>query len=321
MRTHWLTSAIIGLLLTPCDLYAQQSFPTKPIRLIVAFPPGGPPDITARMLAPKLSETFGVPIIVDNRVGDSGAIGTETAVRANADGYTLILVSASYAANAALHKLSYHPVTDVTPIALIGEVGLLVSLQPSAAISNIAELIAFDKTNPGKLNFGSGGTGSAIHLSTELFNQMAATRMTHAPYPGSGAALNGLLGGQIQIYFGPLPLMITQVKSKRLRAIGVTTLERSRTLPDIPAVAETVAGYEAVQWQALLGPKGLPEEVVQRWNNEINRVLQMPDVKERLASDGMEAAGGSPARFGEVLKRDSAKWEQVVRRAGIKPSR
>ncbi len=193
------------------------------------------------------------------------------------------------------------------------------TLHPSVPVKSIKELIAYDKANPGKLNYGSGGTGSSNHLATELFNQMAGTRMTHVPYKGTGPALNDLLGGQIQLIFGALPLMIPQVKSNRLRGIAVTAAKRSNAVPDIPTVGETVPGYEAVQWYAVLGPKALPKDIVARWNNEINRILQLPDVKERMAGDGMEPAGGSPERFREVLKRDVAKWQKVVKTAGIKP--
>jgi tripartite-type tricarboxylate transporter receptor subunit TctC len=319
MRPYWLMTTILGLLLAAGGVHAQQNYPTRPIRLIVPFPPGGPLDIVARMLAPKLSETFKQSIVLDNRSGDSAAIGTETAVRANPDGYTMLIVSAAYATNAALYRLPYDPVNDVAPIALIGETGFVVTVHPSFPVTGIKELIAYDKANPGKLNYGSGGTGSAIHLATELFNQMAGTKMRHVPYKGADAALNELLGGQIQVIFGGMPQMIPQVKSNRLRGIAVTTAKRSNAVPDIPAVAETVAGYEAVNWAAVVGPKALPKDIVARWNKEIDRMLQLPDVKERMAGAGMEPTGGSPERFREVLKRDVAKWQKVVKSANIKP--
>jgi len=312
-------STIVGVLLMANDVHAQQKYPTKPIRLIVAFPPGGGADIVARVMAQKVTESFGVPVVVDNRPGAAGMIGTETAVRANPDGYTLILVEGGYAANAAVHKLLYDPVNDVAPISLIGETGFVVTLHPSVPIKSIKELIAYDKANIGKLTYGTGGTGSSNHLVTEFFNQMAGTKMTHVPYKGIGLALNDLLGGQIQLIFGGFPPMIPQIKSNRLRGIAVTTARRSNAVPDIPTVGETVPGYEAVQWFAILGPKALPKDVVTRWNNEIDRIVQLPDVKERMAGDGLEPAGGSPERFREVLKREIAKWQKVVKIAGIKP--
>lgn len=298
--------------------HAQQNYPTKPIRLIVPFPPGGNSDLMARILAPKLTETFKQSVVVDNRPGGGTTIGTEIAVRANPDGYTMFLASSAYAAIAALNKLPYDPVNDVTPIAMIGESGAVVTLYPSLPIASIKELIAYDKANPGKLNYGSSGTGSSVHLATEFFNQMAGTRMTHVPYKGVGPALNDLIGGQIQFLIGGLPAMVQHVRSNRVRGIAVTTARRSNVMPDIPTVAETVPGYEHVTWVAMLGPKALPKGIVARWSNEINRILQLPDVQARMAGDGMEPASGSPKRFGEVLKRDVAKWQKVVKMAGIK---
>lgn len=319
MQNYSLMAAILGLLLVVGGVHAQERYPTKPIRLIVAFPPGGGADIVARVMAQKVTESFGVPVVVDNRPGAAGMIGTDTAVRANPDGYTLIVVEGGYAANAAVHKLLYDPVNDVTPISLIGETGFVVTLHPPVPIKSIKELIAYDKANFGKLAYGTGGTGSSNHLVTEFFNQMAGTKMTHVPYKGIGLALNDLLGGQIQLIFGGFPPMIPQIRSNRLRGIAVTTTKRSGAVPDIPTVGETVPGYEAVQWFAILGPKALPKGVVTRWNNEIDRVVQLPDVKERMAGDGLEPAGGSPERLREVLKREIAKWQKVVKIAGIKP--
>jgi len=319
MRTYGLMFAMLGLLLTAGSVHAQQQYPTKPIRLIVPFAPGGQSDVVARMLAQRLTETFKTTVLVDNRPGGGGAIGIETAVRANPDGYTMLIVSAAYAANAALYKLPYDAVNDVAPIALVGETGFLVTLHPSVPVKRTSELIAYDKANPGKLNYGSAGTGSSTHLATELFNQMAGTRMTHVPYKGASPALNDLLGGQIQLIFGAMPPMIPQVKSNRLRGIAVTTAKRSNAVPDIPTVGETITGYEAVNWAAILGPKALPKDIVARWNKEIDRIVQLPDVKERMAGDGLEPVGGSPERFREVLKRDVAKWQKVVKVANIKP--
>ncbi len=319
MRTYRLITVLVGLLLLNFSVVAQQHYPSKPIRLIVPFPPGGQTDIVARVMAPKLSEAFRQAIVIDNRAGGGGAIGTETMVRATPDGYTLLLVAAGYATNAALYKLPYDAVTDVSPIALVGESGFAIVAHASLAVTSVKELIAYDKANPGKLNFGTGGTGTSTHFAAELFNQMAGSKMTHVPYKGAGPALIDVLGGQIQLNFGAMPTMVPQIKSGRLRGIAVTTAKRSATVPDVPAVAETVPGYEAVGWVGIFGPKALPKEIVTRWNSEINRVLQFPDMKERLAGDGMDAAGGSPERFRDVLKRDVAKWQNVVKVAGIKP--
>jgi tripartite-type tricarboxylate transporter receptor subunit TctC len=246
MRIYWLMTAIVGLLLAASGVQAQQTYPTRPIRLIVPFPSGGQTDIVARMLAQKLTETFKQTVVVDNRPGGGGTIGTEIAVKTSPDGYSMIMVSASYATNASLYKLSYDPVNDVVPIVLIGETGFVATVNLSGPIKSVKELIAYDKANPGRQNYASGGTGSSTHFATELFNQMAGTRMTHVPYKGTGLGLNDLLGGQIQVMFGGFNQMFPQIKSNRVRGIAVTTAKRSNAVPDIPTVGETVPGYEAV---------------------------------------------------------------------------
>jgi len=305
-------------------LHAQgtrNGYPNKPIRLIVPFAPGGGTDIVARALAQKLTESFKQSVVVDNRAGGGGTIGTETAVRAAPDGYTMIMVSGSYSTNAAIYKLPYDPVNDITPIALIGETGFLVSLHPSVPIKSVKELIDYAKTNPGKLNFGSTGTGGITHLATELFDLMAGVKMTHVPYKGTGPAMNDLLGGQIQLMFGAMPAMVPQAKMNRLRGIAVTTTTRNNAVPDIPPVADTVPGYEAVLWYAAWGPKGLPKDIVALWNREISRIVQTQEMKDRMAGEGLEPAGGPPERFRNVLQRDVAKWTKVVKTAGIKTDR
>jgi tripartite-type tricarboxylate transporter receptor subunit TctC len=300
-------------------LTTTQGYPTKPIRMLVPFAPGGGTDIVARLLAQKLTEAFRQSVIVDNRAGGGGTIGAETAARATPDGYTLIMVSGSYATNAALFKLPYDPVNDIVPIALIGETAFLVCLHPAVPIKSVSELVAYAKAKPGALNYGSTGTGGITHLATELFDMMAGTKMTHVPYKGTGPALNDLLGGQIQLIFGSAPSMIPQVRANRLRAIAVTTSKRSAAVPEIPTVSEAgVRGYEAVLWYGVWGPKGLPKDIVQRWNAEIRKAVKLPDMKERLASEGLEIADAPPELFQSVVKRDVAKWSKVVKEANIK---
>jgi len=299
----------------------RNGYPNKPIRLIVPFAPGGGTDIVARALAQKLGESFRQSVVVDNRAGGGGTIGTETAVHAAPDGYTMILVSGSYSTNAAIYKLPYDPVNDITPLALIGETGFLVSLHPGVPIRTVKELVDYAKANPGKLNFGSTGNGGITHLATELFDMLAGVKMTHVPYKGTGPALNDLLGGQIQLMFGSMPAMVPQVKTNRLRGIGVTTITRNNAVPDIPPIADTVPGYEAVLWYAAWGPKGLPKDIVALWNREINRIVQTREMKDRMAGEGLEPAGGPPERFRDVLQRDVAKWTKVVETAGIKTER
>ena len=324
MQQHRLGIAIIAsavaLALAAGHASAQKkdAYPTKPIRMIVPFAPGGGTDIVARAMAQKLTESLGQSVVVDNRAGGGGTIGAETAVRSLPDGYTLAMVSGSYAANAALFKLPYDPVNDVTPISLIGETGFLVSLHPSVSAKTIKELVALAKAKPGGLNYASTGTGGITHLATELFDTMTEVKMTHIPYKGTGPALIDLLGGQVQIMFGALPAMVPQHKVGKLRGIAVTTSKRSGAVPDVPTVGETVPGYEAILWYAFFGPRNLPKDIVTRLNTEIAKAMSTPEMKERMAGEGLEPAGGPPSQFGDVLKRDVPKWTKVVKDANIK---
>jgi tripartite-type tricarboxylate transporter receptor subunit TctC len=310
--------AATALLATVGTAHAQQKYPVRPIRLVVPFAPGGGTDIMARSLAQKLSEAFGQTVVVDNRAGGGGTVGTETVVRANPDGYTMIIVSGSFAANAAVYKLPYDSVNDIAPVALVGETGNVIALPLAVPIKSIQELIAYDKASPGTLNYGSTGTGGFTHLITELFNQLAGTKLTHIPYKGTGPALNDLLGGQIQVLFGSLPSTIPLIKQNRVRGIGVTTPKRSPALPDIPAIGEAVPGYEAVLWYGFWGPKGLPKNIVTLWNTEIRKALKQPDLQQRLANEGLDPSDAPPERFNEVVRRDVAKWIRVVKTGNIK---
>lgn len=318
-RVTAVAAALLVAGLACSSAQAQKDYPTKPIRLIVPFAPGGGTDIVARLLAQKLTEAFKETVIVDNRAGGGGTIGAETAVRATPDGYTVIIMSGSYATNAAVYRLPYDPVKDILPMGLVGDTGFLVALHPGVPIKSVAELVAYAKAKPGALNYGSSGTGGIAHLSGELFDLLAGTKMTHVPYKGTGPALNDLLGGQIQLIFGSAPSTIPLVQSKRLRAIAVTTTKRSPALPDLPTVAEAgVPGYEVVLWYGVLGPKGLPKNIVARWNTEIRKATKLPDLKERLVSEGFDIDDSPPEVFQAVLKRDVAKWAKVVREAKVK---
>jgi tripartite-type tricarboxylate transporter receptor subunit TctC len=314
-------ASTIAIALAANHALAQKkadAYPTKPIRMIVPFAPGGGTDIVARAMAQKLTESLGQSVVVDNRAGGGGTIGAETAVRSAPDGYTLAMVSGSYAANAALFKLPYDPVNDVTPISLIGQTGFLVSLHPSVSAKTIKELIALAKAKPGGLNYASTGTGGITHLATELFCTMADVKMTHIPYKGTGPALIDLLGGQVQVMFGAMPAMVPQHKSGKLRGIAVTTSKRNGAAPDVPTVGETVPGYEAILWYAFFGPKNLPKDIVTLLNAEITKAISTPEMKERMASEGLDPVGGPPSQFGDVLKRDVPKWTKVVKDANIK---
>ena len=321
MRICWLMTAILGVLLAAGGAQAQETYPTRPIRLIVPFPAGGQTDIVVRTLAHKLTESFGQQVVVDNRAGGGGTIGAEIAARATPDGYSFIAVSTSYASNAALYQLPYDPLKDMAPVVMIGEIANLMTVNPSSSYTNVKELIAYAKTNPGKINYGSGGIGSGNHLATELFNQMTGTQMTHVPYKGATAGASDLMSGQIQLIVGGLPGLVPHVKAKRLRGIAVTSAKRASVLPDVPAAAESVPGYVAVSWAAILAPRGVPASTIKRWNSETNRILQMPDVRSRFTADGLELEGGPPERLGERLRTDIATWKKVVQTAGIKPLR
>jgi len=315
---RWLAIAMVAMTSFAAAAASAQQYPTRPIRLVVPFAPGGGTDIMARSISQKLSESFGQTIVVDNRAGGGGTIGTETVVRAAPDGYTMIIVSGSFAANAAVYKLPYDSVNDIAPIALVGETGNAIVLPLSVPITSIKELIAYDRNAPGKLNYASTGTGGFTHLITELFNQLAGTKLTHVPYKGTGPALNDLLGGQIQVLFGSLPSTVPLIKQNRIRGIGVTTAKRSNAIPDIPAIAEVVPGYEAVLWYGFWGPKQLPKSIVTLWNTEIRKALKQPDMRQRLANEGLEPSDSPPERFSEVVRRDVAKWQKVVKVGNIK---
>jgi tripartite-type tricarboxylate transporter receptor subunit TctC len=301
------------------NVAAQGDYPTKPIRLIVPFAPGGGTDIVARVMAQKAGEVLRQSVVVDNRGGAGGVIGMEMAVRATPDGYTLGLVSGSIATTAAAYKLPYDPVKDLAPISMVGEAGYLITLNPSAPAKNTAELIAYAKANPGKITYGSSGTGGTSHLVGEYFDLMAGTQMTHVPYKSSGPALTDMLGGQIQMIFGSSPLIAPQMSSGRLRVIAITTLKRSRALPAIPTVAESgLPGFETITWYALSGPRGLPPQVVTRWQAALTTALQSREMKERFDLDGLDAPEVGTAYFSQVLQRDLAKWAKVVKAKGLK---
>jgi tripartite-type tricarboxylate transporter receptor subunit TctC len=242
------------------------------------------------------------------------------AVRAEPDGYTIIIVSGSYGANAALHDLPYDSVTDISPIILVGTTGLLATVHPSVPIKTLKELIAHARANPGKLNFGSAGVGGLGHLAQELFQLQTKVKIAHIPYKGSGPVMNALLSGEVDSSFSSMVPSIPHVKAGRLRAIAVTIPKRSPALPDVPTVGETVPGYEVTHWYGIWGPKGIPNDIVTRWNREVAKVLNTPAMKKWMAQEGLEPAGGPPDEFRRRIKSDVEKWKKVVKGAGIKPA-
>ena len=294
-----------------------QGYPSKPIRLIVPFAPAGGTDIMARVIAAQVSESLGQTIVVDNRPGAGGIIGTETVVRANPDGYTLIMVNSNFSASGAIQKLSYDPVKDVEPIVLIGETGLLLAVNPALPVRSVKDLVAHAKANPGKLNYGSVGAGSLTHLSLELFKLETKVDITHVPYKGGSLALTATVSGEVQLTAVSMVPTIPLVKTGRLRAIAVTIGKRSSLLPEVPTIGETVPGYESIHWYGVWGPKKLPKAIVARWNKEVAKVLQSKEMKIRLAAEGLEPAGGPPEQFMTVIRRDVEKWQRVVKEAKI----
>jgi len=294
-----------------------QGYPTKPIRLIVPFPPGGGTDMLARVIATPVSVVLGESIVVDNRPGAGGAIAAELAARSDPDGYTLILVSGSYTATSAFRTPPYDPVRDIQPISLLGTTGLVMTVNPVVPAKSVQELIDYAKANPGKLNYASVGPGSVVHLSMELFKQLADVNLVHVPYKGAGPAFNALVAGETQVTIISLVPTIPHVKAGRLRAIGVTTSQRSPLLPDTPAIGETLPGFEVNHWYGVWGPKGMPKPIVQWWNREIAKVLHTDEMKKRLQVEGLEPAGGPPEQLQKVISHDVAKWRDVIKAAHI----
>jgi tripartite-type tricarboxylate transporter receptor subunit TctC len=298
-----------------------QGYPAKPIRLVVPFPAGGATDILARAAGQKMTEAWGQPVVVDNRPGAAGNIGSELVAKAPNDGYTLLMGTVgTHAINASLYaKMPYDHVRDFAPVVLVAGVPNVLVVHPSVPASTVQELIAYGKANPGKLNFASSGSGTSIHLAGELFKVMTGVQMTHVPYKGSAPAVSDLLGGQVQIMFDNLPSALPHIKAGKLKALGVTSAKRAPALPDVPTIAESgVPGYEASSWFGLLAPAGTSRDVVTKINAEVAKWLASPDGKEKLAGVGANAAGGTPEDFAKHIAAETAKWAKVVKESGAK---
>lgn len=293
-------------------------WPEKTVRMIIPLAPGGGNDIIARLFAARLTAEFGQQFIADNRSGAGGTIGAEIAARANPDGYTIITVPASYAANAALYKLPYDPVKGIAPVGMITTGPLILTVHLSVPATNLKEFIALARAKPGALTFGSSGSGTFSHLAAELFRQMSGTEMVHVPYKSAGPALVDLLGGQIQVFFGSGPSTGGHIRAGRLRGIAVTTARRSPALPDLPAIGEVLPGYSADFWFGMWAPAGTPKAIITRLNQAIARILRQPEVLERLRTDGLEPVGSTPEEFARVIARDIVTWSKVVKAGNIK---
>lgn len=297
-----------------------QAFPSKPIRFIIPYPPGGPRDLQARLLAPKLNEAWGQQMVIDNRAGASGMIGMELAARAYPDGYTVVMISASYTTAPALYaKLPYDTFGDfvaVTP--LTSGPGILV-VNNALPVKSVKDLIALAKSRPGQLNFGSAGNGVPSHLSMELFKLMTGTELTHVPYKGMAAALNDVISGQIQVSLPTIPGGLPHAQAGRVRALGVSGARRSPAAPEIPTIAEAgIPGYESTNWYGVAAPARTPRAIVLKMNAEIGRIIMLPDVKAKLLTIGMESESSSPEQFDAFLHNEVGKWAKVIKATGLK---
>jgi tripartite-type tricarboxylate transporter receptor subunit TctC len=310
-------AAAVGL--GPAAVLAQTAFPTKPITIVVPFTAGGTTDILARVVGLHMGTTLGQPVIVDNRAGAGGNIGSQLVARAAPDGYTILMGTVgTHAINQSLYKtMPFDPIKDFAPLSRVAMVPNLLVANPGQPYRTVKELIAYVKANPGKVSYASSGNGTSIHLSAELFKQMAGVEMQHVPYRGSAPAVADLLGGQTAIMFDNMPSAIPHVKGDKLRALAVTTSRRSPALPDVPTVAEAgVPGYEATSWFGLLAPAGTPADVVARLNGAIVKALADPEVQKKLAEQGAETHGEKPEQFAAFIQSETAKWGKVVKQSG-----
>jgi tripartite-type tricarboxylate transporter receptor subunit TctC len=297
-----------------------QAYPTRPVRLIIGYPPGGSADITARLTGQWLSERLGQPVVIESRPGAATNLATEAVVRSPPDGYTLLLVAPANAINATLYdRLSFDFMRDIAPVAGIIRFPNVVVVNPSLPIKSIPELISYAKANPGKLNMASSGNGSTIHMSGELFKMITGINMVHVPYRGGAPALTDLISGQVHVMFDNMPTSAEHVRAGRLRGLAVTSAARSDVLPELPTVADFVPGYEASAWYGLGAPKNTPAEVIEKVNKEINAILADATPKTRFAELGASLLPGSPADFGKLLAEETEKWGKVVKFAGVKP--
>lgn len=298
-----------------------QNYPAKPVRIVVPFPPGGPADVLGRMFADKLQGLWGQPVLVDNRAGAAGNVGSEVVAKSAPDGYTVLLAASSHVTNAALYaKLAYDPIRDFMPISQVAYYPLVLVTHPSLPVASLGDLIAYAKASPGKLTFASAGSGTPTHLTAELFGAVAGIRFLHVPYKGAAPATNDLLGGQVQAMFNNPVSSLPHVRSGQLRGLATTGAQRSPAAPELATVAELgFPGFEAGTWFALLGPAGMPKEIAAKVSADAIAVLKMADVRARLAAQGVEPVGTTPEQLLAIMNADLEKWTRVIRAANIKP--
>jgi tripartite-type tricarboxylate transporter receptor subunit TctC len=314
---RWITAAIASTSV----LAMAQSFPARPVKLIVPSAPGDGSDIMARVIAQKLQERWGQPVTVENRPGAGGVVGTEAAAKAPGDGYTVIVGNAgSHAINQALYpKLPYDVTQDFAPVTMLASAPNAFVVNPAIPAKTVAEFIALAKSEPGKYAFASGGNGSSAHLNGEMLNMMAGIKTTHVPYKGATPAITDVMSGQVQLMIGNLPPMLPHIRSGKLRLLGVTTPRRFAAVADAPPIAETVSGYESLAWFGIFAPATTPKDVIARWHADTVAVLAMPDVRERIVALGFDVVGNTPDQYNAIVKADIEKWTRVVKASGAKP--
>lgn len=297
-----------------------QPYPSKPVRIIVNFPAGGVADVYARIIGAKVQEAWGQPVVIENRTGAGGNIGAEAVAKSPPDGYTLNMSAIGpHAVNVSLFsRLPYDPVKDFAAVALVLEAEGLLVVHPSVPANSVGELVAYARANPGKLTFASAGTGTASHLAGELFKTMAKVDMTHVPYKGNVPAITDLLAGQTSLLFATMPTVLPHAKAGKLRALATIGAERSRAAPELPTVAETLQGFEVNNWIGLFAPAGTPAAIVQRWNAEVMRIMQLGEIQARLPVEGARFAPNSPEQFAQFVKSEIAKWASVVKASGAR---
>jgi tripartite-type tricarboxylate transporter receptor subunit TctC len=309
---------VVAALCAAGSIAHAQSYPSKPVRIIVPFPPGGGSDYIARLIAPPLTKVFGQQFIIDNRGGAGSTLGTELALKSPADGYTLLLISGSFTTSPSLYKqLRYDALNDMVPVIQTEDGPYVVTVHPSLPIKTVKQLVALAKARPGQINYASTGQGGITHLATELFAMRTGIKITHIPYKGTGPAVIDTVSGQTQMMVAAAAAAVPHVKSKRLVALAVSYPKRVSALPDVPTVIESGYQYQVNNWHGVVAPKGVPRPILDRLNGEINKIVKAPDFAKRIASEGLDPAGGTPEEFLAVIKREIAEWAEVIKQANI----
>jgi tripartite-type tricarboxylate transporter receptor subunit TctC len=316
-----MAKAVAALLLMAAAAGASaQAWPVKPVKMVVPFPAGGPTDVLTRAMADKLGTALGQPVVIENKPGAGGAIGADFVAKSAPDGYTLVMATTStHSIGPYLAKLPYDPQKDFTPIVWVGNATNILVVPPSLGVNSVQELIALAKKDPGRLNYATSGVGTVVHLTSEHFANMAGVKFTHVPYKGVQLSIPDLLSGQVSMLFDNIMTAQSHIKSGKLKALGISSSQRSPLVPDVPTIAESgLPGFESVTWFGVFGPAGTPKAVVDRMNAEVNKVLADPAIRERFAQLGFEPAGGTPGDFAAVVQRDAAKWSRVIKDANVR---